>query len=131
MFDAKFRSSQVQARTHSLSFILHQKSSKSIYKQKSSTNFNVSLPKPRNNISYTGPRGLGCPALGSDRPESQTLSTKIPYDFCPDLLVRLQLFPFRDKLVLDARNEATSRLGLLMMLHAGISTKTSWDHVFE
>ena len=69
--------------------------------------------------------------MGLTAPNPKRYSTAIPYDFCPDPLVRLYLFPFCDKLVLDARNEATSRLGLLMNLYVRKSTRTSWNLFFE
>ena len=47
-------SSQVEALVRSLSFILHQQSSKSIYTQNSSRKYDIVLSKPRNNISYHG-----------------------------------------------------------------------------
>ena len=52
-------SSQVEAVVRSLSFILHQQSSKSIYTQKSSRKYDIVLSKPRNNISYRGGGGPG------------------------------------------------------------------------
>ena len=49
-------SPQVEALVRSLSFILHQQSSKSIYTQNSSRKYDIVLSKPRNNISYGGAR---------------------------------------------------------------------------
>ena len=45
--------------------------------------------------------------------------------------VGFQRFPFRDKLVVDARIETTPTLGLLMNLYVRISTRTSWNLFFE
>ena len=45
-------SAKATVRKHSLAVILHQKSSKSVYKQNSSVHFNFAFSKPRNNISY-------------------------------------------------------------------------------
>ena len=57
MYNVIIGSPQVQAVVRSLSFILHQQSSKSIYTQNSSRKYDIVLSKPRNNISYRGPRG--------------------------------------------------------------------------
>ena len=50
-FDVEIISGQAAAGKNSLSFILQQKSSKSVYKQKSCLKYNISRSKPRNNIS--------------------------------------------------------------------------------
>ena len=47
------------------------------------------------------------------------------------MLGRLQLLPFRGKLDLGARNEATSRLGLSMNLYVRKSIRTSCNPVFD
>ena len=69
--------------------------------------------------------------MGPTAPNPKRYSDTIPYDFCPVVLGRLQLLPFREELDLDARNEATARLGLSMTLHVRKSTTTVWNHFFK
>ena len=62
-FDVEINSCKATGGEHSLSFILQQKSSKSIYKQKNCQRYSISPSKPRNNTSYGGVTKCTCPSL--------------------------------------------------------------------
>ena len=67
-------SSQVEAVVRSLSFILHQQSSKSIYTQKSSRKYDII---PRNNISYQGDPSHGSRPLCHGKQTGEELGEMI------------------------------------------------------
>ena len=69
--------------------------------------------------------------MGPTAPNPKRYSDTMPYDFCPVVLGRLQLLPFREELDLGARNEAFARLDLSMTLHVRKSTRMPCNPVFE